>query len=992
MSHRSNIKTTLQKTRQRYQAIFEQAAVGIARLALDGHWLEVNQKFCEIVGYSHEELLRLSFQRITHPDDLGSDLAQVERMLQGEINNYFKEKRYIRKDGTTVWINLNLSLARLPSGEPDYFISVIQDIQRHKEAEMALQLEERRYRAVVETILDGFCVLRASDGLILEVNNIYCQLSGYDREELLTMSITDLEYKEFPPETASSIEKIIQSGGDVFKSHHRRKNGEIWPVEVMVTYSDIENGLFFAFMRDIHERCINRALLDLRRRLSDLVYQGSLDTLMQIALDSAEQLTNSHIGFLHFVATDQQNISLQIWSTNTKKTFCSIANQGFNGLHYPITNAGVWVDCVLQRRPVIHNDYASLPHKKGLPAGHPEVLRELIVPLIRNGLIVALIGVGNKVTDYIDADIEVVLDVGDILLGYMERKRAEERIDFMAYYDALTGLPNRVLLFDRINQAMAQAKRSGVLIALAYLDLDGFKPVNDLYGHEVGDQLLVAFAQRLTRALREIDTLARLGGDEFVLVLTGLSQLNEGEIILRRLLNTLEQPFQIDHHEILLNASLGFTVYPIDQCDAEILLRHADQAMYQAKRQGKNQIRLYDIVQDMRLRANQEILDELRQAIVNDELIFHYQPKIHLTSGEIIGVEALIRWQHPRRGLLWPDEFLNVLDSAPEEAAMLDKWVIRRALIEIAAWENAGEPISVSVNISPRQLSQISFLDFIRDQVSQWPTSVVAKLEIEVLESTAVTDMEQLTKVMKDCVELGIRFALDDFGTGYSSLIHIRHLPVHWIKLDQKFVRGMLENADDLKIIEGVTRLARDFQYSIIAEGVETMELAALLIDLGCPLGQGYGIAKPMPAELLSEWRRTWPHDVRYRNLRRLDPSGPVDALLQIIILDIQRWSDDLARFIETDGKSTCPSLCVDQCEITCWCNGLGRFRYGEHPSFPFLAVRHRALHILAADLLDQFEHGHHHAMRSSLARLYAQRDDVIEMLQNLSLKTVQKL
>jgi diguanylate cyclase (GGDEF)-like protein len=442
---------------------------------------------------------------------------------------------------------------------------------------------------------------------------------------------------------------VVRQGSGLFQTQHRAKNGRVWQAEVTVAYWPIAGGRFFSFIRDIHLRQRAEALLKARMHLSELALTSSLDDLLQAALDTAERFTGSQIGFFHFVDPDQENLTLQAWSTNTLRHMCTAEGKG---LHYPISAAGVWVECVAQRQPVIHNDYASLAHKKGLPEGHAPVIRELTVPVIRNDSVVAIIGVGNKLVDYTADDAEMVRDLASMVMDVVDRKRIEERIAHLAYHDALTQLPNRVLLADRLQQAMAQIQREPKRLAVCYLDLDDFKPINDLWGHDQGDRILVEVAQRLQNCVRAGDTVARLGGDEFVVLLGDLTDVEECEHALDRVMTALQAPFAVAGQHLSLAASIGVTLYPDDESDADALLRHGDQAMYAAKQAGGHRYHWFDADHDRRARTYRELLQRVEAGLAAGEFRLYYQPKMDIRTGAVIGAEALIRWEHPDEGLL----------------------------------------------------------------------------------------------------------------------------------------------------------------------------------------------------------------------------------------------------------------------------------------------------------------------------------------------------
>ena len=443
-------------------------------------------------------------------------------------------------------------------------------------------------------------------------------------------------------------------------------------------------------------------------------------------------------------------------------------------------------------------------------------------------------------------------------------KEREAQLKHIAHYDMLTMLPNRVLLADRLHQAMILARRRRKLLAVVYLDLDGFKAINDRHGHDVGDQLLVALAGRMKETLRDSDTLARLGGDEFIAVLLDLPDSIGSVPMIERLLGAAAQPVPIGELMLNASASLGVTFYPqADDVDADQLLRQADQAMYQAKLAGKNRFHFFDAEKDRTARGMHASLEQVRQALERQQLVLHYQPKVNMRSGEIIGVEALLRWDHPEQGLLLPDGFLPLIENHPL-AIRLGSWVLEEALNRMEAWQAEGIGLPVSINIGARQLLQPAFSRELRDLLRRHPSIRPAQVEIEILETSALEDLVQVSKVIDECRAIGIRFSLDDFGTGYSSLSYLKRLPVDQLKIDRSFVSDMLDDPDDLTILDGVIGLAAAFGRQVIAEGVETDEHARMLLRLGCELGQGYGIARPMPGDEIASWVRQWRPDASW--------------------------------------------------------------------------------------------------------------------------------
>ena len=407
-----------------------------------------------------------------------------------------------------------------------------------------------------------------------------------------------------------------------------------------------------------------------------------------------------------------------------------------------------------------------------------------------------------------------------------EMKAHQKKLEHIAHFDSLTGLPNRVLLADRLQQGMAQAQRRGTVLAVAYLDLDGFKAINDRYGHQTGDQLLIALAARMGQTQREGDTLARLGGDEFVAVLLDLESGDASLPMLTRLLAAAAKPVQLDGKSLQVSASLGVTFYPqADGVDADQLLRQADQAMYQAKLAGKNRHHIFDTELDRHVRGHHQSLERIRRALLEAEFVLHYQPKVNMRTGQVIGVEALIRWQHPDDGLLAPAAFLPVIEDHML-AVDVGEWVLATALAQVLQWQSEGMTLPVSVNVSAFQLQQPDFASRLSALLVAYKGLPPNTLQLEVLETSAMTDLAHVSAVIADCRSYGVTFALDDFGTGYSSLTYLKHLPVSCLKVDQSFVRNMLDDPDDLAILEGVIGLAATFRREVIAEGLKPWSTA----------------------------------------------------------------------------------------------------------------------------------------------------------------------
>ncbi|MDR3412728.1 MAG: EAL domain-containing protein [Formivibrio sp.] len=592
--------------------------------------------------------------------------------------------------------------------------------------------------------------------------------------------------------------------------------------------------------------------------------------------------------------------------------------------------------------------------------GHRELLETTKTPIHdAHGHLMGVLGIGHDIT---------------------ERKEHENKLNHIAHYDVLTTLPNRVLLADRMHQAMLQASRRKQLLAVAYLDLDGFKAINDHHGHEVGDQLLIALSSRMKLALREADTLARLGGDEFVAVLLDLQDTAACVQILARLLEAAAEPWH--HGELVLqvSASLGVTFYPqTEEVDADQLLRQADQAMYQAKLAGKNRYHIFDAEQDRSVRGRHESLERIRHALTAREFVLYYQPKVNMRTGKMVGAEALIRWQHPEKGLLPPAMFLPTIEDHPQ-AIEIGEWVINTALTQMAIWREAGLDIPVSVNIGARQLQQADFVDRLRAILAIHPETRPNDLELEVLETSALEDIARVSEVIESCRAIGILFSLDDFGTGYSSLTYLKRLAVSQLKIDQSFVRDMLDDPDDLAILSGVLSLATAFQRKVIAEGVETEEHGAMLLQLGCELAQGYGIARPMPGAAIPGWAQSWQPDPGWSNLH---PVNRNDLPLLFASVEHRAWMIEIENFL----KGECEHQPMDHhsCRFGNWLETEGQELHGIQADFQAIKSLHRQMHSLAVELCERHAQGLTTQTSAGLDQLHALRDAWLAQLKALT-------
>jgi diguanylate cyclase (GGDEF)-like protein/PAS domain S-box-containing protein len=471
------------------------------------------------------------------------------------------------------------------------------------------------------------------------------------------------------------------------------------------------------------------------------------------------------------------------------------------------------------------------------PDGEKRLLSALKTPFYnQNHEVIGILGVGRDITELKQAEEEL--------------RRNQLSLHHLAHHDPLTGLPNRLLLIDRLQQSIAKAKRAKQALAVLFIDLDNFKEINDSLGHTVGDQLLMAMAHRMHQNLRDEDTAARLGGDEFTVILEELEDDQYAPLVAEKLINAFKQPLALDEHEITISLSIGISLFPQHGEDTETLLRNADAAMYKTKKKGRNGYSLYS--EDLTQRATERVVLEssLRKAIEGEQFVLHYQPQFDLDSGRVTGVETLIRWQHPDRGMLYPDRFIPIC----EEIGLIKEiglWVLTTACEAVVRWEQAGySGLRIAVNISGRQLVEEEFATRVKQVLTQTGCSP-QKLELEITEGYLIQYPERIVDQFSQLREMGIHIAIDDFGTGYSSLTYLKQFPISILKIDYTFMRDILVDSNDQAIIRAIIALGKSMGLRVIAEGVENEQQLEFIMLEGCNEAQGYYYAKPMPEDRL---------------------------------------------------------------------------------------------------------------------------------------------
>ncbi|MFW5427098.1 MAG: EAL domain-containing protein, partial [Methylophagaceae bacterium] len=562
-----------------------------------------------------------------------------------------------------------------------------------------------------------------------------------------------------------------------------------------------------------------------------------------------------------------------------------------------------------------------------------------------------------------------------------EKKQQQDALEFMAHYDALTQLPNRTLFIDRFNQAVAHSKRNDTLLAICFLDLDNFKPINDNFGHEIGDKILIEVAQRISSNLREEDTVSRQGGDEFTLLLRSVESFSQVEQMLTRILQSVAQPYYIADSTHTISASIGVTLYPLDNSDIDMLTRHADQAMYQAKQSGKNQFRLFNALDNEQQSQKQLQLQELQRALQYNQLCLHYQPKVNMKTGKVFGVEALIRWQHPEKGMLFPLDFLPATENTSLENE-IGAWVIEKALSQLDKWQKQGIKLEVSINISSNHLQSTSFISQLEKCLANHPEISPQLLQLEILESSALGDINTISNIIRTCQDtIGVSIALDDFGTGYSSLTHLRNLSAQTIKIDRSFVNNLLDDPNDFVIIDGIIGLADAFNRDVIAEGVETINHGLMLLAMGCNEAQGYGISRPMPADDIPSWLKLYTPCHQWIEFGNKQQS-PLDKKIKIIEFTTDKWVHNIKDIIESSDK-TKPQSPLKSCHLGSWLSQLIKSQLFEESWLTELHHSHDTLFTLGELTMEYYLAGNNNAALDALEQLQAAFDQLITILDN---------
>ena len=764
--------------------------------------LFVNSHLCEMFGYEEKELLVLDARvfHVTEETFLNFGKKAFSFVLEGKPVGM--DYQFKKKDGTVFWVHI---AGDLVEGQKEVLWTMV-DISKRK----LLEMQYSEQAQIIDQIQDGIVTIDLK-GNATSWNSGAHKILGYTQDDVLNKSTEMMYLPEDHEARERNIKTLLKEG--VFRADRKliAKDGIIVDTEltgsILKNVDNVAIGMV-GYFKDISIR--KKAQKELEETNYNL--QQYMDVIDKIDIGIFVVDDDFRVRYMN-------NTMIDWFGDQTNKTcYSSVA-----GLDEPCS-------------------YCKLH----------EVIREnqkvIYEPTTPDGQSFDIVSTAIKNADGTISKMEVIRNVTDKKMAEKHLQDQREELKYQAHHDSLTGLPNRVLFNDRLEQGMKKVKRLGKKLALFFIDLDHFKEINDSLGHPIGDRVLKETTSRLHSVIREEDSLARLGGDEFTVVIEGLERSQDASSFANKVLEVLSEPLLIDNNTLYVSSSIGISIYPDDSNDAHDLLKFADSAMYKAKDEGRNNFQFYS--SEMTELAFERVVMEtsLRQAIQNEEFIVYYQPQVNAKTNTIVGMEALVRWNHPTIGLVPPIKFIPLAESTGL-IIDIDDFVMKTAMKQFREWYGLGlNPGTLSLNLTVGQLRTKNIVNKMKNMIDDIGCQY-ANIELEVTESNIMKDPHEAIKTLKQINDLGINLAVDDFGTGYSSLSYLKRLPISKLKIDQSFVRDLPDNEEDAAIARAVIALASSLNLRVIAEGVETKAQKDFLLQNGCEKIQGYYYSKPVPAE-----------------------------------------------------------------------------------------------------------------------------------------------
>jgi diguanylate cyclase (GGDEF)-like protein/PAS domain S-box-containing protein len=792
--------------------ILSSVGVGIY-IVQQGKFVYVSSLYQQLSGYSGQELLNRNSLDYIHPEDRNATRNNAIKALKRERSEPY-EYRFIKKNHDVMWV-LEM-VTSVVYQEKQAALGSFMDITGRKQAEETLRQSEERYRTILEEMDDAYFEVDLS-GNYTFVNDAISRLLGYSKEELIGKTFRDQVNKE-------DTQILYQAFGNIFKTGNPerdisykayRKNGQYGFAEIAGFPIHHQDGSIIGFRgigRNVTERKIMEEILSQSEERYRTVMEEMNEWYFEADLSGKILFVND--AALHALEYFPQTLI----GLNFRELFNRKESDAIYEKFHEVYQTGKAIK--------------NFPLEVIKPDGGA-IFAELAIFPKRNqeGRIYEFRGVGHDIT---------------------ERKRAEERIQYLATHDGLTGLPNRILFSQLLNHALQSARRYQRVFALFFIDLDRFKMINDTLGHDAGDQLLKEISTRFKQSLRAVDTVARLGGDEFVVLIEEINDLNYVTTVAQKILSATIKPLLIMGEECRVTASIGISLYPKDGEDEQSLMKNADNAMYFAKEEGKNNYQFFSKNIKSQSIERLSLETKLRSALERNELSLQYQAKLDVSTGEITGVEALLRWNNPELGPVTPTQFIPVA----EEIGMIvpiGRWVLQTACAQNVAWQRQGLPkLCVAVNLSMRQLTDDHLIEDIEKALTDSAMDPNL-LELEITESMVMHNPVRMLAVLTRIKKLGVRLAIDDFGTGYSSLAHLKNFPVDTLKIDRSFVRDIVQNSEDKAITRAIISMGKTLSLTIIAEGVENQEQMNFLQEQSCDEVQGFHFSKPIEPEKFAD-------------------------------------------------------------------------------------------------------------------------------------------
>lgn len=927
----------LSESESKFREAFDLVGIGLTQVDVSGRFAVVNRRFCEMLGYSREELIGKQFHEITHPDDRNDNDETASEMMGSGVQAVSKQKRYLRKDGSVMWAQRSGVAVRSALGEPLYGLGSIEDVSQYHASQETLRALNESLRAIVETSPLAIYSI-TPNGIVTLWNPAAERMFGIDEADVLGKPLplangqprlvtADIRSRVMAGQMVSNIEIVWDANPDevreisISAAPLRGLDQKI--VGILLTCSDItelkltgrtlDQQLHFTkellevlpnqiFYKGLDDKYLgfNRSWEDfMGKRREDWIGKTPLDLLgpdmahlalmedrdvLQTGKSFASEVTlqdgagNERQMVKHissFTSPDGKPVGLiGVLTDITDFKQVKRALEASEGRFQVLTESAMDIVTVLDAKGVITYQSPSVRHLLGVDpqqmVGRSQYdfvhkddvisMRARFAQLVLNGFIDkpfefrvqardgswrVMESIGKSCLD-VPAVRGIVVNTRDVT----ERRAIEQRVAHLAYHDALTGLPNRSLMQDRISSAISRSERSAKKFAVMFIDIDNFKNINDSLGHDAGDDLLRRVANRLTESVRAHDTIARQGGDEFIVLLDELEGHQGASRVAQKILQSLRATFKVNGADQHVSGSIGIAVYPDDGNDASTLLKNADTAMFHSKSLGKNTFQFFTPQMTIAVKRRAALESSLRVAVKNGNFSLVYQPQIDLNTGAIVAYEALVRWVTEQGGIMMPGEFIPLA----EETGLINelgRWVLEESCRQNKAWHDMGLPKrSIAVNLSARQLGDKNFIEMLNGILDR--TGLAPKfLELEITESQVMRQGEGSIGLLNEIAAMGIHLAVDDFGTGYSSLSYLKRLPITKLKIDQSFVRDITVDPNDAAIVVAIINMAKSLDLDVIAEGIETAGQLSLLRAKGCTVGQGYYFSVPLSANEL---------------------------------------------------------------------------------------------------------------------------------------------